>query len=76
MPDLLQEVLILALSSLSRYDPQRSRFERWLKGITVHAAAHYHDRAFRRRERVGLEEAPEPQDPALEAKRKGSGIYH
>ena len=58
--DLSQEVFLAAHQSFHTYDPMRSRPERWLNKITVHLAAHYRDRAFRRREELV------PQ-PALDA---------
>ncbi|AUX38015.1 MULTISPECIES: RNA polymerase sigma factor [Sorangium] len=57
-PDLAQEVLLSAFTSLSRYDPARAAPARWMNRIAVHVAAHYHERQRHRRE-VLLEEAPD-----------------
>lgn len=63
--DVAHEVLLAALRGFQRYDPRRGRLRSWLHRIAVHKAAHWHDRAFRRREVLGLDGAPELPDPAL-----------
>ncbi|MCC6557264.1 MAG: sigma-70 family RNA polymerase sigma factor [Polyangiaceae bacterium] len=50
--DVRQDVFLGAHRSFHKYDPDRARPERWLNRITVHAAAHYRDRAVHRREQL------------------------
>lgn len=64
--DLTQDVL----EGAHRYDPAYGQIERWLNGITVHVASHWHEKAQRRREvlaaRVVPPGAEEGADVALE----------
>lgn len=48
--DLSQDVLLLALTRFGSYDPSRGEVARWLNGITVNLASHYHAKASQRRE--------------------------
>lgn len=50
--DVAGQVWLSAWASWSRFDPARSTAERWLNGITVHHASHYHERAQHRREQL------------------------
>ncbi|HTN91237.1 MAG TPA: sigma-70 family RNA polymerase sigma factor [Sorangium sp.] len=63
--DVAGEVWLNAWESWPRFDPKRSRPERWLNGITVHVASHYHERAQHRREE--LVDLIEVLDPAPDA---------
>lgn len=60
--DVAGQVWVSACESWPRFDPTRGSPERWLNGITVHVASHYHERAQRRREE--LVEVAEAIDPA------------
>lgn len=62
--DVAQDVLLAAFTSLHTYDPMKSRPERWLNGIAVHVAAHYHEKAHRRREELSPEPLLDAEDPA------------
>jgi RNA polymerase sigma-70 factor, ECF subfamily len=48
--DLSQEVFLAAWTSFGRHDPARGSVARWLNGIAVNLAAHYHAKASHRRE--------------------------
>lgn len=48
--DLSQDVLLSALTRFGSYDPSRGPVSRWLNGIAVNMASHYHEKASRRRE--------------------------
>ncbi|KYF67596.1 hypothetical protein BE11_39400 [Sorangium cellulosum] len=48
--DLSQDVLLLALTRFGSYDPSRGEVARWLNGIAVNLASHYHAKASQRRE--------------------------
>lgn len=50
--DVAQDVFLAAHQSFHTYDPMRARPERWLNRIAVHVAAHFFDRAQRRREEL------------------------
>ncbi|MGK4006799.1 sigma-70 family RNA polymerase sigma factor [Sorangium sp. So ce1036] len=50
--DVAGEVWVNAWESWPRFDPKRSRPERWLNAIAVHVASHYHGRAQHRREEL------------------------
>lgn len=62
--DVAQDVLLAAFTSLHTYDPMKSRPERWLNGIAVHVAAHYHEKAHRRREELSPDPLFDAEDPA------------
>ncbi|WP_437912198.1 sigma-70 family RNA polymerase sigma factor [Sorangium sp. So ce302] len=63
--DIAGQVWLNAWESWPRFDPKRGRPERWLNVITVHVAAHYHERARQRREE--LVDVIEVLDPAPDA---------
>jgi RNA polymerase sigma-70 factor, ECF subfamily len=63
--DVAGQVWVNACESWPRFDPKRGRPERWLNAITVHVAAHYHERARLRREE--LVDVIEVLDPAPDA---------
>ncbi|WP_437765374.1 sigma-70 family RNA polymerase sigma factor [Sorangium sp. So ce764] len=63
--DVAGQVWVNACESWPRFDPKRGRPERWLNAITVHVAAHYHERARHRREE--LVDEIEVLDPAPDA---------
>lgn len=46
--DLSQEVFLAAFTSFGRHDPARGSAARWLNGIAVNLAAHYHAKASHR----------------------------
>ncbi|WP_438027913.1 RNA polymerase sigma factor [Sorangium sp. So ce233] len=48
--DLSQDALLLALTRFGSYDPSRGEVARWLNGIAVNLASHYHAKASQRRE--------------------------
>lgn len=48
--DVLQNVFLAAHASFHTYNPDRGVPERWLNKIVVYTSAHYHDRAYHRRE--------------------------
>ncbi|WP_438009074.1 RNA polymerase sigma factor [Sorangium sp. So ce321] len=50
--DLSQEVFLAAFSSFGRHDPAHGSVARWLNGITVNLASHYHAKASRRNEAI------------------------
>ncbi|WP_437669845.1 RNA polymerase sigma factor [Sorangium sp. So ce131] len=50
--DLAQDILLSAYLSFDSYQPEISRPERWLNRITVHASAHYRERAQHRYEEL------------------------
>lgn len=62
--DMAQDVLLAAVVSFHTYDPMRSRPERWLNRIAVHAAAHYRDKAQHRREELTPDPLLDSADPA------------
>ncbi len=49
-PDLAQDILLSAYTSLPRYDPCLASPRRWINRIAVHVAAHHHERQRHRRE--------------------------
>ncbi|WP_437873911.1 sigma-70 family RNA polymerase sigma factor [Sorangium sp. So ce363] len=63
--DVAGQVWVNACESWPRFDPKRGRPERWLNAITVHVAAHYHQRA--RQSREELVDVIEVLDPAPDA---------
>ncbi|WP_437544848.1 sigma-70 family RNA polymerase sigma factor [Sorangium sp. So ce367] len=63
--DVAGQVWLTAWESWPRFDPKRGRPERWLNGITVHVASHYHERRKHRREE--LVDLIELADPAPDA---------
>ncbi|AUX44955.1 ECF family RNA polymerase sigma factor [Sorangium cellulosum] len=68
--DLAQDILLSAYLSFESYQPEISRPERWLNRITVHASAHYRERAQHRYEELVpdediprlVDESPSPED--------------
>ncbi|XXX79564.1 sigma-70 family RNA polymerase sigma factor [Sorangium sp. So ce134] len=48
--DLSQDVLLAAVMSFGSYDPSSAEVARWLNGIAVNVASHYHAKASRRNE--------------------------
>lgn len=63
--DVAGQVWVNVCESWHRFDPKLGRPERWLNTITVHVAAHYHERAQHRREE--LVDLIEVLDPAPDA---------
>ncbi|WP_437319076.1 RNA polymerase sigma factor [Sorangium sp. So ce385] len=48
--DLSQDVFLAAILSFGSYDPSRGEIARWLNGIAVNVASHYHAKASQRNE--------------------------
>ena len=46
--DLSQDVFLAAVISFGSYDPSRGSVSRWLNGIAVNLASHYHEKASQR----------------------------
>ncbi|WP_437763145.1 RNA polymerase sigma factor [Sorangium sp. So ce764] len=66
LDDVAAEVWLCAWRSWPKFDPARSRPERWLNRIAVHVCAHYHQRAVHRRE-VLTDDPPRVPDPRPDA---------
>lgn len=64
--DVAAQVWLCAWRSWKKFDPKRTRAERWLNVITVHMASHYHDRAHHRREKL-TDDLMDVVDPAPDA---------
>ncbi|WP_437757894.1 RNA polymerase sigma factor [Sorangium sp. So ce1389] len=62
--DLSQDVFLAAVTSFGSYDPSRGSVSRWLNGIAVNLASHYHEKASQRYEVI--------TDPAELCKAGGS----
>ncbi|WP_437308982.1 RNA polymerase sigma factor [Sorangium sp. So ce388] len=62
--DLSQDVFLAAVMSFGSYDPSRGSVSRWLNGIAVNLASHYHEKASQRYEVI--------TDPAELCKAGGS----
>lgn len=62
--DLSQDVFLAAVMSFGNYDPSRGSVVRWLNGLAVNLASHYHAKASRRNEVI--------TDPAELCKAGGS----
>ncbi|WP_437578867.1 RNA polymerase sigma factor [Sorangium sp. So ce887] len=50
--DLSQDVFLAAVMSFGNYDPSRGSVARWLNGLAVNLASHYHAKASRRNEAI------------------------